>query len=125
MATKSKNTTGQSAPGGGPALHFEHIERRESGPYVIDVRVIEMIDLYPTYIESLTGHQPDAGEVVEKCVEKILSADAGFKKFLANRTVKPATTSAKGSGAASRTEPAAGPKNSKSGGHEVASQQIQ
>ncbi len=90
MATKSKNSNGNGAI---PALHFEHVERRESKPYLMDTRVLEMIEMYPLYVESLTGHRPEESEVVEKCVEKIMGSDTGFKKFVANRTGKTAARS--------------------------------
>ncbi|MDQ3687559.1 MAG: hypothetical protein M3430_18440 [Acidobacteriota bacterium] len=90
MATKSKNSNGSGAI---PALQFEHVERRESKPYLMNTRVLEMIEMYPLYVESLTGHRPEESEVVEKCVEMILGSDTGFKKFAANRTGKTAARS--------------------------------
>jgi len=51
MAAKAKNGNGNSGHGNGPALHFEFIERRESDTYMMDVRVLEMLDVYPQYIE--------------------------------------------------------------------------
>lgn len=122
MAAKSKHNNGNGPPGSGPALYFEHIERRESGSYIMDVRVLEMIDLYPLYIESLTGHKPDSGQVIEKCVEMTLSADAGFKKFVANRNGKASTAGAKMSAAMPRTEPPSGQRNSKNPDAELSGQ---
>ncbi len=84
MAAKAKNGNGNSGHGNGPALHFEFIERRESGTYMMDVRVLEMLDVYPQYIESLTGKRPTKDQVVEKALEKVLSLDVGFQKYLAN-----------------------------------------
>jgi len=78
MAGTTKQPTGSTT-----ALTFEHIERRQSDTYLLDTRVLEMLEKYPAYIKSVSGHAPTAAEVVEKALDKVLSADLGFKKFLA------------------------------------------
>ncbi len=83
MAAKAKNGNGQGSNKNDPALQFEFIERRESDTYMMDVRVLEMLDMYPQYIESLAGKRPTKDQVVEKALEKVLSSDAGFQKYLA------------------------------------------
>ncbi|MDQ3651561.1 MAG: hypothetical protein M3458_15065 [Acidobacteriota bacterium] len=88
MAAKAKNGNGNGSNGNGPALHFEFIERRESDTYMMDVRVLEMLDMYPQYIESLAGKRPTKDQVVEKALEKVLSSDAGFQKYLATGNSK-------------------------------------
>ncbi len=84
MANKSKNTNGTTSP----VLHFENIERRESGNFQVDVRVLSMLEKYPDYVAEQTGHKPPVDQVVEKALEQILNSDAGFKKYLNNGTGK-------------------------------------
>ncbi len=84
MATKPKNGNGGGSNANTPALHFEFIERGASDTYMMDVRVLEMLDVYPQYIESLAGKRPTKDQVVEKALEKVLSSDVGFQKYLAN-----------------------------------------
>lgn len=122
MAASSKSNNGNGTASNGPALRFEHVERRESPPYLMDTRVLEMIDLYPLYIESVTGHKPEAGEVVEKCLERVLGADAGFKKFVAGRTGRAAPKGAKVTAGAPRAEQANAQRNAKNPEAEVANQ---
>ncbi len=45
---------------------------------MMDVRVLEMLNVYPQYIESLAGKRPTTDQVVEKA----LSSDVGFQKYL-------------------------------------------
>ncbi len=80
MANRGKNGNGN----GTPVLQFEHIERRESAKYQVDVRVLEMLEKYPEYIAEQTGHKPHVDQVVEKALEQVLNSDAGFKKYLSN-----------------------------------------
>lgn len=75
---RGKNANGNV----GPVLQFEHIERRESGKYQIDIRVLDMLEKYPEYVAEQTGHKPPVDQVVEKALEQVLNSDAGFKKFL-------------------------------------------
>lgn len=86
MANRGKNANGN----GGPVLQFEHVERRESAKYQVDVRVLEMLEKYPDYIAELTGHKPPIDQVVEKALEQVLNSDAGFKKYLNNGNGKAA-----------------------------------
>jgi len=94
MANRSKNGNGSA----GPVLQFEHIERRESAKYQVDVRVLEMLEKYPDYIAEQTGHKPPVDQVVEKALEQVLNSDAGFKKYLSNAGGK--TTARNGNHAA-------------------------
>ncbi len=50
---------------------------------MMDVRVLEMLNVYPQYIQSLAGKRPTTDQVVEKALEKVLSSDVGFQKYLA------------------------------------------
>ena len=94
MACRGRNGNGN----GSPVLHFEHIERRESDRFQVNVEVLEMLEKYPDYIAELTGHKPAVDQVVEKALEQVLNSDAGFKKYLSNAGGK--TTARNGNHAA-------------------------
>lgn len=89
MQTKNKNGNGS----GSPVLHFEHIERRESNKFQINVQVLDMLEKYPDYVAQQTGRKPPVDQVVEKALEQVLTSDVGFKKYLHSANGK---TSAKG-----------------------------
>ncbi len=78
MTAKAKNGNGQ----GSPVLHFEHIERRESDRFQVNVQVLDMLAKYPGYIAEQTGHKPPVDQVVEKALEQVLNSDVGFRRYL-------------------------------------------
>lgn len=106
MPTTTKNGNGASP--NRPALDFEFIERRESDVYLLDVRVLEMLDQYTQYIESIRGKRPTKDQVVEKALDKVLSADTGFQKYLSAASGKPTL---KQSPAAQADQPAKAQRN--------------
>ncbi len=120
MAAKAKSNNGNGGNGNGPALHFEYIERRESETYEMDGRVLNQLEVYPAYVEAVTGRKPTKSQVVEAALAQTFAMDAGFQKHLRSST-KPSGASTKAEAQATHTNPSNNHKNSKSGNAEVAS----
>lgn len=88
--TKGKNGNGNARP----VLQFEFIERQALPKCEVDVRVLEMLKQYPTYIKNVTGREPSIGDVIEKGLDKVLTSDPGFREWLNNQASQTANASA-------------------------------
>ena len=85
---------GNGSGGNRPVLQFVYVERQALPKCEIDVRVLEMLRQYPSYIRDVTGHEPNIGDVIEKGLDKVLTSDPGFREWLHNQTLKSANTPA-------------------------------
>ena len=83
MPSKPKHNHANGTASNTPVLHFEFIERLSSDPFMMDVRVLDQLEQYTHYIESIRGKKPTKDEVVEKALERVLASDSGFQKYLA------------------------------------------
>ena len=85
---------GNGNGGNRPVLQFEYVERQALPKCEIDVRVLEMLRQYPSYIREVTGREPTVADVIEKGLDKVLTSDPGFREWLHNQAPKSANTPA-------------------------------
>ena len=78
--------TGNGQGGNRPVLQFEYVERQALPKCEIDVRVLEMLRQYPSYIREVTGREPTVADVIEKGLDKVLTSDPGFREWLSKQT---------------------------------------
>src|SRR5215207_11122872 len=77
----ARKKSGNGNGGARPVLQFEYVERQALPKCEIDVRVLEMLKQYPSYIRDVTGREPTVADVIEKGLDKVLSSDPGFREW--------------------------------------------
>jgi len=85
---------GNGSGGNRPVLQFVYVERQALPKCEIDVRVLEMLRQYPSYVREVTGREPTIADVIEKGLDKVLTSDPGFREWLHNQEAMAANTPA-------------------------------